>query len=98
MGEFFHDAHLYTQNFSTMHICILRIEVTLPFRPSLLLYLGLSKPVLFKKPRFDKLFLDKMHWPMHQSAPRIFGKEQKPKKSSRSLQKPSAVTEEGTPN
>lgn len=46
--------------FSMMYICVLRIEVMVPTHPSLLLHLGTSKLVLFKKPTFDKLFLAKM--------------------------------------
>lgn len=50
-----------------MHICILRIDVMVPSHPGLMLHLGTSKLVLFKKPRFDKLFLDEMQmqWPTH---------------------------------
>lgn len=48
------------KHFFMMYICVLRIEVMVPTHPSLLLHLGTSKLVLFKKSTFNKLFLVKM--------------------------------------
>lgn len=48
------------KHFSIMHIYTLRTEVMLPSHPGLLLHVGRSKLILFKKSRFDKLFLNEM--------------------------------------